>query len=176
VFPVLAYLERHLFPFNYIVPGESTNTVFDFLGYVKKHPTLAEVAREILPTPEDEEEAKNDNVFSSSSYRIVHFVVDMPVRLPDDILELAPPAALGLGRVVFAQAEFQVVDRETEQSNELGDASHEAYKDRQKQAVVRRLKLGALGVRREPSTPPPPPPPPRPRPPMPTRKLRRKPK
>jgi uncharacterized protein (TIGR04552 family) len=147
VFPVLAYLERMLFPFNYIVPGESTNTMFDFLGYVRKHPSLGAVGKEIMPLPEDDAiEVPNDNVFSSQSYRIVHFVVDLPVRLPDDILELAPPAALGLGRVVFAQAEFQVVDRETEQSNELGDASHDAYKDRQKQAVVRRLKLGAIGA------------------------------
>jgi uncharacterized protein (TIGR04552 family) len=149
VFPVLAYLERMLFPFNYIVPGESTNTMFDFMGYVRKHASLSEIGKEIVPLPEDEvPESANDNVFSSQSYRIVHFVVDLPVRLPDDILELAPPAALGLGRVVFAQAEFQLVDRETEQSNELGDASHEAYKDRQKQAVVRRLKLGATGVER----------------------------
>ena len=149
VFPVLGYLERMLFPFNYIVPGESTNTMFDFLGYVRKHPSLSEVGREITPLPEDDvQQNANDNVFSSQSYRIVHFVVDLPVRLPDDILDLAPPAALGLGRVVFAQAEFQVVDRETEQSNELGDASHDAYKDRQKQAVVRRLKLGAVGAER----------------------------
>ncbi len=149
VFPVLAYLERLLFPFNYIVPGESTNTMFDFMGYVRKHHSLSEVGKEIAPLPEDDApDVVNDNVFSSQSYRIVHFVVDLPVRLPDDILDLAPPAALGLGRVVFAQAEFQLVDRETEQSNELGDASHEAYKDRQKQAVVRRLKLGAIGVER----------------------------
>jgi hypothetical protein len=70
----------------------------------------------------------------------------MPVRLPQEILELAPPAAWALGRVVFAQAEFQIVDRETEQANEMGEASHEAYKNRQKQAVMRRLKLGALGA------------------------------
>ena len=154
VFPVLAYLERMLFPFNYIVPGESTNTMFDFMGYVRKHPALSEVGKELAMLPdEDAVPPAIDNVFSSQSYRIVHFVVDLPVRLPDDILELAPPAALGLGRVVFAQAELQVVDRETEQSNELGDASHDAYKERQKQAVVRRLKLGAAGVERERTSP-----------------------
>jgi uncharacterized protein (TIGR04552 family) len=153
VFPVLAYLERHLFPFNYIVPGESTNTMFDFLGYARRHPELREVAKDLAPSPDDEPEVHNDNVFSAPSYRVVNFVVDVPVRLPADILELAPPAALGLGQVVFAQAEFQVVDRETEQSNELGEASHEAYKDRQKQAVVRRLKLGAAGLIREETSP-----------------------
>jgi uncharacterized protein (TIGR04552 family) len=175
VFPVLAYLERMLFPFNYIVPGESTNTMFDFLGYARKHPALSDVAKEIAPLPDDDPFAgANDNVFSSASYRIVHFVVDLPVRLPDDILDLAPPAALGLGRVVFAQAEFQIVDRETEQSNELGDASHEAYKDRQKQAVVRRLKLGAIGVMSAPPPPPPPPPPSRSSTAPPSRKKKRR--
>jgi hypothetical protein len=49
-----------------------------------------------------------------------------------------------------------VIDRETEQSNEMGEASHEAYKRRQQAAVARRLKVG-----REPDreTPPPPEPP-----------------
>jgi hypothetical protein len=38
--------------------------------------------------------------------------------------------------------EFQVIDRETEQANEQGEASHAKYKDRQKKAVIRRLQLG----------------------------------
>jgi hypothetical protein len=77
----------------------------------------------------------------------------MPVRLAPDMLEGAPPAAWALGHVVFAQAEFQLVDRETEQRNELGDASHDAYKARQKEAVMRRIKVGAPGKR--PLAPPP---------------------
>jgi uncharacterized protein (TIGR04562 family) len=44
-------------------------------------------------------------------------------------------------------AEFQVLDTETDARNEVGDASHSAYKVRQRTAVMRRLKLGAsLGV------------------------------
>jgi uncharacterized protein (TIGR04552 family) len=141
LWPVLAYLTRHLFPFNYLVPGEATNTMFDFHAYAAAYPHLAQVAPTLQPMP-DERGGENDNVFSAPSYRVVHFVVDMPVRLPQDVLEAAPPAAWSLGRVVFAQAEFQVIDRDTEQANELGDASHDAYKLRQKDAVVRRLKLG----------------------------------
>jgi uncharacterized protein (TIGR04552 family) len=153
IFPVLGYLTRHLFPFNYSVPGESTNTMFDLPSYVRSHARLAELAPSMQPLADDEEAALNDNVFSAPSYRVVHFVVDMPVRLPPDMLEDAPPAAWALGHVVFAQAEFQVVDRETEQRNELGDASHDAYKARQKDAVMRRIKIGAPAKR--PLLPPP---------------------
>jgi uncharacterized protein (TIGR04552 family) len=39
--------------------------------------------------------------------------------------------------------EFQLLDAETESLNESGDASHEAYKARQRSAVMRRLRLGA---------------------------------
>jgi uncharacterized protein (TIGR04552 family) len=43
---------------------------------------------------------------------------------------------------VFVQTEFQIIDRPTEQHNEFGDASHHAYKERQKRAVMHRLKVG----------------------------------
>lgn len=153
VFPVLAYLSRHLFPFNYVVPGESTNTMFDFANYAAKRAPLATLASS-MQSLIDDADASNDNVFSAATYRVVHFVVDMPVRLPPDLLELAPPAAWALGQVIFSQAEFQIIDRETEQANEVGEASHDAYKQRQKLAVMRRLKVGATAPA-PPSTPPP---------------------
>ena len=87
-------------------------------------------------------DAAIDNRFTATNYRVVHFVVDMPVRLPQEMLDAAPPAAWALGRVIFVQTEFQIIDRETEQANELGEASHAAYKERQKRAVMRRLKVG----------------------------------
>jgi hypothetical protein len=36
-----------------------------------------------------------------------------------------------------------MLDAETDASNEVGDASHDAYKRRQREAVFRRLRLGA---------------------------------
>jgi uncharacterized protein (TIGR04562 family) len=66
----------------------------------------------------------------------------MPVRLPRRILENAPASAAALGNVIFVICEFQIVDRDTEAHNELGEASHARYKDRQKKAVMRRLQLG----------------------------------
>jgi len=74
----------------------------------------------------------------------VHFVADVPVRVPDKVLAAAPPATAGLGHTIFVQTEFQVIDRTTDESNEAGDASHQAYKERQMLAVMHRLKVGRL--------------------------------
>lgn len=158
VFPVLNYLMRELFPFNYVIPGESTNSLFNFRDYCEAHPTLASHMHrvQLAPDLEEVEAGGPDNMFSARNYRVVHFVVDLPVRLPQDVLENAPPGAWSFGRVIFVQAEFQVIDRETEHTNELGEASHDAYKLRQRAAVQRRLKLGAESQFRRPTTVPPP--------------------
>ena len=106
-----------------------------------------------LQTGVDDGLTLSDNSFSDQSYRVIHFVVDLPVRLPEEIMDMAPPAAWQLGPIIFVMCEFQLADRETEASNELGDASHAKYKERQKQAVMRRLKLGVRPMR-EPTRPP----------------------
>jgi uncharacterized protein (TIGR04562 family) len=93
----------------------------------------------------DNDYTPSDNQFSAESYRIIHFVVDMPVRLPKRILERAPASAGPLGAVIFVICEFQIVDRDTEAHNEIGDASHAKYKERQKKGVMRRLQLGGTG-------------------------------
>ncbi len=160
VLPTLNYLMQHVFPFNYIIPGESTNTLIPFRSYCDRDPHLSKLRPSMQGAPEVEQSGKIDNRFTASTYRVVHFVVDMPVRVPDEMLELAPPAARHLGRLIFVQTEFQVIDRENEQANELGDASHAAYKDRQRLAVMRRLKVGLTSVEPAPepvSAPPPPP-------------------
>ena len=143
IFPTLNYLMRRVFPFNYVVPGESTNTLFPFKHYCESEPSLRKLLPRLQLGPDFEyEDRPNDNQFSADSYRVVHFVVDMPVHVPEQIMAQAPPAAAKLGRVIFGQTEFQVIDRETEQANEMGDASHDAYKRRQQMAVARRLKVG----------------------------------
>jgi uncharacterized protein (TIGR04552 family) len=141
VFPIVQYLTKKLFPFNYVVPGESINSVFSFQSYVKTTPLEKHLAR-LQPIGGDGDPAPNDNEFSAQSYRIIHFVVDMPVRLPRRIMDRAPPGSAALGNVIFVICEFQVVDRDTDAQNEVGDASHAKYKERQKKAVMRRLHLG----------------------------------
>jgi uncharacterized protein (TIGR04552 family) len=152
ILPVLLYLSERLFPFNYVVPAQSINTIFHFRSYCEQQPHLRSMVKE-LQTSVGDEFTLSSNTFSDESYRVIHFVVDLPVRLPAEIMEMAPPAAWALGPIVFGMCEFQLIDRETEAANELGDASHAKYKERQKQAVMRRLKLGGRSMREPPRGP-----------------------
>ncbi len=143
IFPTLNYMLRHIFPFNYVIPGQSTNTLFPFRSYCESRPHLRGLFDQLQPKPDSEDElTRLDNRFSATDYSIVHFVVDMPLRVPPKMLERAPAQARALGPVIFVLTEFQILDRSTEQRNELGDASHAAYKERQKRAVMHRLKVG----------------------------------
>jgi len=157
IFPTMNYLLRHLFAFNYVVPGESVNTLFPFKQYCASHSHLSRLLPRLQLSSdfEETEGLRIDNQFTAASYRVVHFVIDVPIRVSQEIMDQAPPAAWALGQVIFGQTEFQIIDRETEQSNEMGDASHDAYKARQIEAVARRLKVG-FEPRRS-SRPPPPP-------------------
>ena len=159
IFPVIQYLTKKLFPFNYVVPGQSINSMFNFRGYCGANAHLQPMLADMQSTEADDF-TPSDNTFSAESYRVLHFVVDMPVRLPRRLLERAPASAWPLGGVIFVICEFQLVDRETDTSNELGDASHAKYKERQKKAVMRRLHLGTREMRLPPPPPPRLPPPP----------------
>jgi uncharacterized protein (TIGR04552 family) len=142
VLPVLHYLTEQLFPFNYVVPKQSTNTIFHFRSYCDQNPHLANMVKDfqghlddaLLPT---------DNRFSAPTYRVIQFVTDVPVRVPPHLMELAPPGSENLGPIVYMLCEFQVLDAESEAANETGEASHDAYKQRQRQAVFRRLRRGS---------------------------------
>jgi len=149
ILPVLLYLSQRLFPFNYVIPRESVNTIFHFRSYCNRDEHLSQLLGDVQ-TDLGDDLNPGDNRFSADSYRTIHFVVDLPVRLPRETLELAPAHARTLGSIVYVLCEFQVIDQDTEASNELGEASHARYKDRQKAAVMRRLKIGT----RELFTPP----------------------
>lgn len=146
ILPVLLYLTEQLFPFNYVIPKESTNTIFHFRSYCDGHPHLRKMTDKFQGELDDQL-TPGDNRFSAPSYRVIHFVADVPVRVPADIMEMAPPGSDRLGPIVYMLCEFQILDAETDAQNEGGDASHEAYKGRQKDAVFRRLRLGARKVR-----------------------------
>lgn len=156
VLAVIQYLTAHLFPFNYVVPGQSINSMFHFRSYCAAHPHLAQLLPGLQARDDADDLTPTDNNFTADTYRTIHFVADMPVRLPPRIYDRAPPAAQRLGRVIFVICEFQVVDRNTEAQNETGDASHARYKERQRRAVMRRLHAGAP----RPTTPEPSPEPP----------------
>ncbi len=146
ILPVVHYLTRKLFAWNYVIPRESTNTIFHLQSTCAEQPRLAKLIRDDrLNEAEDDTLTPSSNSFSDQSFHVIHFVVDLALRVPKPILDAAPPSARALGPVIFSLVEFQIIDRETEAANEQGDASHERYKERQRLAVMRRLKLGARG-------------------------------
>jgi uncharacterized protein (TIGR04552 family) len=143
--PIVHYLARHLFPFNYAVPGQTQNSLVRFGDLLAGHPEGARLASELQLPPdlERKDPAAPRNAFSGKSFRVLNFVVDLPVRV-DDLLPPLDPMADELGRIVFSLVEFQVVDRETARVNEEGDSSHDRYKRRQLQRVLRRLSRGLV--------------------------------
>jgi uncharacterized protein (TIGR04552 family) len=149
VAPVLRHLFDVLFPFNYVVPDQSENSLVPFRRVVGDHPRAAEITAHLQePLELEAGKKKRANPFSEGSYRALHFVVDLPVRI-DDILPPGTPAeGEDLGRVVFSMVEFQVMDWETARKNEEGSASHPRYKKRQNLTALRRLSRGLVVPRK----------------------------
>ncbi|BDG04938.1 TIGR04552 family protein [Anaeromyxobacter oryzae] len=143
--PIVHHLARHLFPFNYAVPGQTQNSLVRFADLILGHPQGSAVAAQLQLPPdlEGRDPAAPRNEFSGKDYRVLNFVVDLPVRI-DDLMSPLDPMADELGRIVFSLVEFQVVDRATARINEEGDSSHERYKRRQLKRVLRRLSRGLV--------------------------------
>jgi uncharacterized protein (TIGR04552 family) len=134
--PTLAWLTDHFFPFNYVIPGQSHNNLLSpdtILGYLPAGTEL----QELVDYPGLATSGKNE--FSGANYRMINFIVDYPVRLPD---ELITGFGFELGRVVFVMVEFQIVDEATATLNEDGENAHTLYKARQLETVARRLVRG----------------------------------
>jgi uncharacterized protein (TIGR04552 family) len=143
--PVVLYLTRQLFPFNFTVPGQTQNSLVRFVDLIDGHPDGAALVTQLQLPPdlERKDPAAPRNEFSGREFRVLNFVVDLPVRV-DDLLPPLDPMSDELGRIVFSLVEFQVVDRVTARANEEGDSSHERYKRRQLQRVLRRLSRGLV--------------------------------
>lgn len=139
--PVLNYLTERVVPFNYVVPLQSSNTILDFAELCRQHPHLGQMAPHFQGDTDDML-STGDNRFSAPSYRVIHFVADIPVRVPEHVMEQAPDGCEALGPIVFMLCEFQLLDADSDAANETGDASHESYKQRQRAAVFRRLRMG----------------------------------
>jgi uncharacterized protein (TIGR04552 family) len=141
---ILNHLLRSLFPFNYVVPGQAVNSLLRFRDLVTQHPRAEELVPE-LQAPLDLEagDKRHRNEFTARGYRVLNFVVDLPVRV-DELLPPDGPLADDLGRVVFSLVEFQMVDAATAQRNEQGESNHERYKRRQAKKVLRRLSRGLV--------------------------------
>lgn len=151
VIPALYFLTQRLLPFNFIVPTQTENTLIRFKDLVKQFPNFKKYARQLhldLDYEERELAARAGNSFSGSTYRVLNFVADVPMRL-DTFL---PPPELDdrvrKGRITLATCEFQIADEKTANENEKGENSHERYKQRQRDVVLKRLSSGLVVPKR----------------------------
>jgi uncharacterized protein (TIGR04552 family) len=147
ILPALYFLTQHLFPFNFVVPGQTENTLIEFKDLLAEYPNFAAHAARLHLHADYEKEAREhrgNNTFSARNYRVLNFVVDVPIRLD---AYLGPPeedTRDRKNRVGFGLVEFQILDYPTAVANEEGEASHERYKHRQKLQVLRRLSRGLV--------------------------------
>lgn len=145
ILPLLGYLMRSLFPVNYVIPGESKNTLVDLRQSIAESEHLQGLEPDLQLLTESAGSAGWDNPFSSSSYKIINFIVDYPVRVDDVVEKMGlSNATYLLGRIVYVMVEFQVVDQVTARDNEEGANAHHLYKSRQKKRVEARLLKGSL--------------------------------
>lgn len=138
LFEATIWLTHALIPFNYVLPGESRNDLIDLEATLAADPRLREMVGLLQRLPGLNDRGQRVNRFSSSTYRIINFVADFPIRV-DDLLDRTPHAQARHGRTVFLHAEFQLLDQETARANETGVNRHGLYKARQVQRVIDRL-------------------------------------
>lgn len=145
IVPAMAYLLRHVLPFNHTLARASVNNLVDLDAWLNDQDGLRQLAL-ALPGPVDggTHLERLVNEFSSDDYRIVNFVVEVPLRMDLFASQTDSTFTPDLGRVSYVQAEIQVVDLATSHSNELGDNAHDKYKHRQREAAEQRLKWGLL--------------------------------
>lgn len=130
--PTLHVMLQRFVPFNYVLPGQTVNSLIDLAPLQKR---IAK-GREVLGLA-SEEVARTNNEFSAQGYRVLNFIADLPVRV--DRLLQGPEVEDLPGNLVFVLAEFQILDRNSAESNEQGDSSHAQYKRRQHIRVKERM-------------------------------------
>ncbi len=144
ILPAVVWLTRNVFPFNYSIPGQSHNNLRSFYEMVANKPELVPTLQQLQYPMGPVKLEPEPNPFSGSTYRIINFIVDFPVRIDPFVADRDPVHHLLLGRIVYVMVEFQILDRDTALANERGDNAHALYKARQRRIVARRLKRGGL--------------------------------
>ena len=136
LFGALVHLTRTLFPFSYVLPGSARNDLIDLMATLDADERLRPLGPLLQQLG-----GRNQtpvNTFSAAGYRVINFVVDIPIRV-DDLVQHVAEHGPRKGRVVFLLVEFQLVDRETHRLNDVGDNRHSLYKERQRVQVFNRL-------------------------------------
>nr|WP_047862108.1 TIGR04552 family protein [Archangium gephyra] len=150
ILPVLYFLTQHLFPFNFVVPGQTENTLVSFKSVLEENPHLQQFAQHLhLDLDYEDREERTRNLFSGNTYRALNFVVDVPVRMDAYLPPPAEDTRERKNRTVFTLVEFQIMDEETARQNEEGENAHKLYKRRQKRRVLRRLSRGLVVPKRQ---------------------------
>lgn len=145
IIPVVVYLCRHLFPFHLTVPGESHNSIFNFKDFIRRHPRISKMIPELqVDLMHEDEIIRPSNPETSSKFKTVKFIVDIPIRLDARQLEVWAPGIKLPSRVVHVLSEFQIVDRASNIENKNGDASHDRYKARRMIKAKDRLLHGRM--------------------------------
>ena len=149
--PVLYFLTQHLFPFNFVVPGQTENSLVSFRSMLDENPHLHQYAQQLhLDLDyEDREDRLRNNLFSGNNYRALNFVVDVPLRMDAYLPPPEEDTRERKNRTVFTLVEFQIMDEETARQNEDGENAHKLYKRRQKRRVLRRLSRGLVVPKRQ---------------------------
>ncbi len=136
VVPTINLMLHRFLPFNYVVPGQTHNTLIELAQFERR----ASKARPVMPEEKDHKQPSNE--FSGKGYQVLNFIADLPVRV-DRLLANTPAAQFAPpGAVVFVLTEFQVCDKKRAEANEQGERSHSQYKHRQHQRVRERLLRG----------------------------------
>ncbi len=145
ILPVLYYLTQRLFPFNFVVPGQTENSLVPFKQLLKEYPHFKGFATDLhLDLDYEERERRGANQFSGTTYQVLNFVVDIPLRLDAYLPPPEQDRRPRKGRIGFLLCEFQIVDEETARENDFGENSHDRYKKRQKLRVLKRLSRGLV--------------------------------
>lgn len=158
ILPVLHFLTTHLFPFNFVVPAQTQNSLVSLTKLIEQTPSLTEHAARMQSHLEEEGGAFFErrrrhavNEFSGKGYRVLNLIADVPVRLDEHLCMIEGARRIpARPEIAFAPVEFQIIDEATARANEEGENSHERYKRRQNIRVLRRLSKGLVIPRRRP--------------------------
>lgn len=150
ILPILYFLTQRLFPFNIVVPGQTENTLLPFRSLLAENPHFEQYAPQLhLDRDYEVREDRAGNLFSGSTYRVLNFVVDMPLRMDAYLPPPEQDTRPRKSRTVFTLVEFQIMDEATAHENEEGENAHKLYKQRQKRRVLHRLSRGLVVPKRK---------------------------
>ena len=136
--PVMLWLLRHLFPFNHVIAGESHNTILS-ADEIRSQLDGGVAGAVPMWLERDGQPGAAHNPATSPRFRMINFVVELPIRIRRLCSDADRRRHQDLGHLVLVTLEFQLFDEATAVANERGDGNHAAYKARQLDLVGRRL-------------------------------------